>query len=272
MELADCDSFYHVLNYIYTGKLILYNLKIGRIFDFIAISKTLELTSLSEELSLMLAKSLNLENALQIYEKAYRYDQKQLRKSCEIFMDKNAEILVSQESLLKLSSDSLKMLISRESFELNERRIVDIVNEWHVYQNRTSNDLNKELVHFKTNIKIASGSGDNSVKIWNAESGQCVRTLKGHSSSVTSMQFLSNNNTLATGSRDTSIKLWKVESGECIRTLTGHSSAVTSLQLLANSNDNNNLASGSLDASIKIWNVDSGECIHTGKRIVGQVN
>ena len=42
-----------------------------------------------------------------------------------------------------------------------------------------------------------------------------IRTLAGHSNSVTSLQLLSNNK-LASGSYDHSIKIWNVDSGQCI--------------------------------------------------------
>ena len=64
MDLAYNDSFIGVVKYIYTGKLIMEKEGIDRIFDviFYFISKTLELTNLLEEVSLLLTKSLTLEN------------------------------------------------------------------------------------------------------------------------------------------------------------------------------------------------------------------
>ena len=57
-----------------TAKLILKNQKIDRIFDLMAISQTLKLTYLLEEIYLLLKESLNLENVMLIYEKAIKYD------------------------------------------------------------------------------------------------------------------------------------------------------------------------------------------------------
>ena len=78
---------------------------------------------------------------------------------------------------------------------------------------------------------MASGSTDNSIKIWNVDSGECIRTLTGHLSGVDSLQILSNNK-LASGAWDGSINIWNIDSGDCIRTLIGHSHSVMSLQLL----------------------------------------
>ncbi|KAF2788429.1 WD40 repeat-like protein, partial [Melanomma pulvis-pyrius CBS 109.77] len=40
--------------------------------------------------------------------------------------------------------------------------------------------------------QLASGSGDQTVKIWDASSGECLSTLKGHSGYVNSVAFLPN--------------------------------------------------------------------------------
>ena len=106
--------------------------------------------------------------------------------------------------------------------------------------------------------KLASGSGDNTVKIWNVDSGECIRTLTGHSERVEALHLLTDKK-LASGSRDKLIKIWNIDSGKCIRTLTGHLKGIWSLQLIYN----NEFASGSADNTIRIWNFDSGECVRT---------
>ena len=39
--------------------------------------------------------------------------------------------------------------------------------------------------------KVASGSGDTTVKLWDVTSGECLQTLEGHSSDVYSVSFFS---------------------------------------------------------------------------------
>ena len=62
MDLVYNDSFIQVLRYIYTGKLIMEKEGIDRFIDLYLISKTLELTNLLEEVSILLKKALTLEN------------------------------------------------------------------------------------------------------------------------------------------------------------------------------------------------------------------
>ncbi|NJM45147.1 MAG: hypothetical protein HC860_02485 [Alkalinema sp. RU_4_3] len=55
---------------------------------------------------------------------------------------------------------------------------------------------------------IASGSGDNTVKLWRRD-GTLITTLKGHESSVSSVAFSPDGNTIASGSWDNTVKLWE---------------------------------------------------------------
>ena len=76
---------------------------------------------------------------------------------------------------------------------------------------------------------LASGSADNSIKLWNVASGRELRTLSGHTAPVSSVAFSPDGKVLASGSWDTTIKLWDVASGRELRTLTGHTDKVNSV-------------------------------------------
>ncbi|MDH6062099.1 hypothetical protein NWP17_16935, partial [Chrysosporum bergii ANA360D] len=107
---------------------------------------------------------------------------------------------------------------------------------------------------------LASGSRDNTIKIWNVKTGQPLHTLSGHSSWVHSVAYSSDGQTLASGSDDNTIKIWNVKTGQLLHTLSGHSSLVLSV---AYSPDGQTLASGSYDKTIKIWNVNTGQLLQT---------
>ncbi|KAI4599608.1 hypothetical protein KJ359_001705 [Pestalotiopsis sp. 9143b] len=67
--------------------------------------------------------------------------------------------------------------------------------------------------------RLASGSRDKTVKLWDAESGACLQTLEGHSDNVWSVAISADGRRLASGSRDKTVKLWDAESGACLQTL-----------------------------------------------------
>jgi WD40 repeat protein len=101
---------------------------------------------------------------------------------------------------------------------------------------------------------IATGSWDNTVKLWNLE-GKEIKTLKGHSASVFSVAFSPDGKTIATGSGENTVKLWNLE-GKEIKTLKGHSASVRSV---AFSPDGKTIATGSWDNTVKLWNLEGKE-------------
>ena len=107
---------------------------------------------------------------------------------------------------------------------------------------------------------LASGSADNTIKLWDVQSQGQIATLTGHSNRVWSVAFSPDSRTLASGSVDNAIKLWDVQSQREIATLTGHSYFVRSV---AFSPDGRTLASGSFDHTIKLWDVQSQREIAT---------
>ena len=96
---------------------------------------------------------------------------------------------------------------------------------------------------------LATGSYDNTIKIWDIETGQEIRTLRGHEKGIRALQF--DDTKLISGSIDKSLKIWNWRTGECISTYTGHAEGVISLHF-----DSTILASGSVDHTIKIWNFE----------------
>ncbi|CAL4113530.1 unnamed protein product [Meganyctiphanes norvegica] len=108
---------------------------------------------------------------------------------------------------------------------------------------------------------IVSGSDDNTLKVWNATTGKCMRTLTGHTGGVWSSQM--SGNLIVSGSTDRMLRVWNAETGECIHTLYGHTSTVRCLHL-----HDNKVVSGSRDATLRVWDVTSGACEHV---LVGHV-
>lgn len=100
---------------------------------------------------------------------------------------------------------------------------------------------------------VMTGSYDKTVRIWNLETGELIRTLEGHTRCVRALQFDSAK--LVTGAMDNTLKIWDWHAGRCIRTLEGHTGGVLSLHF-----DSRVLASGSTDHTIRVWNFKAGEC------------
>ncbi len=102
---------------------------------------------------------------------------------------------------------------------------------------------------------LASGSEDNTIKVWDAATGQLQRTLSGHKDTVRALSISGDGKVLASGSGDTTIKLWDLPRGKLMGTFSGHSSPVWSVAI---SEDGQTLVSASEDGSINIWNLRTG--------------
>ena len=107
---------------------------------------------------------------------------------------------------------------------------------------------------------VASGSADNTIRLWDVNSGRELRALMGHKNWIKSLAVSGNGQLLASGSNDRTVKLWNVSSGRELYTLSGH---LGSVEALVFSPDDRWLASGSNDATIKIWEVESGREVQT---------
>ncbi|KAK5988452.1 hypothetical protein PT974_09935, partial [Cladobotryum mycophilum] len=107
---------------------------------------------------------------------------------------------------------------------------------------------------------VASASGDDTVRLWRADTGDCVQTLEGHSGSVQSVAFSHDSSLVASASHDHTVRLWRADTGDCVQTLEGHSDSV---QSVAFSHDSSLVASASGDGTVRLWRADTGDCVQT---------
>src|SRR5947208_821255 len=57
---------------------------------------------------------------------------------------------------------------------------------------------------------VASGSTDNTIKLWNLKTRSCLATLNGHKRLIWALAFSPDGKILASGSGDHSVRLWNV--------------------------------------------------------------
>jgi WD40 repeat protein/tRNA A-37 threonylcarbamoyl transferase component Bud32 len=101
--------------------------------------------------------------------------------------------------------------------------------------------------------KLASGSADRTVKLWDLGSNKSFCTFFGHFGLIDTVAFSPNGRFVASGSWDYTIKIWDVETKELVQTLSEHSGWIKCLLI---SPDGKSLISGSADKTIKIWNLE----------------
>jgi WD40 repeat protein len=107
---------------------------------------------------------------------------------------------------------------------------------------------------------LATGSSDNSIKLWNLNTGQEIYTLTGHSNRIHSVAFSPDGQTLASDSSDNTIKLWNVKTGQEICSISGQSNRV--FPVIFTSRETNLTSSGQ-ENSINLFNFRMGQEVRT---------
>ncbi len=101
--------------------------------------------------------------------------------------------------------------------------------------------------------RLATGGEKNTVKIWDVQSGQELKTLEGHSGEVYAVAFSPvDGRWVASGGEDSTVKVWDSHTGTLVRSFRGHTGLVCSV---AFSPDGRRLVSGSRDKTVKVWDL-----------------
>lgn len=105
--------------------------------------------------------------------------------------------------------------------------------------------------------RMVTGSGDNTARIMDCDTGTIVSTLKGHTGWVLAVSMSPDGSIIATGSYDCTVRLWDAMTGKEIGgPLKGHTKWITSLSwepYHLQSPGRPRVASSSKDATVRVW-------------------
>ena len=116
------------------------------------------------------------------------------------------------------------------------------------------------LVGCSANGLYIAGTGGQVVKVWDASTGQLIRTLEGHSQAITGLSVSPDSQHLATCSATRTIRVWDLPTGQLRQVLEGHTHQVASIDF---SPDGKRLVSGGWDRTLRLWDIISGQPIRT---------
>lgn len=108
--------------------------------------------------------------------------------------------------------------------------------------------------------RVISGSGDNTLKVWNLETGEELFTLRGHSLPITSVAVTPDGKLAISSSWGKNIIVWDLQARKELFTLIGHTCMVTAIAVTP---DGKQVISGSLDKTLKIWDLEARKEVRT---------
>src|SRR5262249_58831813 len=79
--------------------------------------------------------------------------------------------------------------------------------------------------------RLASGSGDRTVRVWDASSGKALLRLQGHTSQVVGVAFSADGKRLFSAGSDKALKVWDARTGRPLASfpLTRHADLILSM-------------------------------------------
>lgn len=158
------DAFRILLKYVYTGHMVLANLKEEIILDILGLTHQYGFVDLETAISDYLKAILNIRNVCIIYDMASLYQLTSLANVCCNYMDRHALDILHHASFLNLSPSALKEMISRDSFYAPEVEIFQVVCEWIRHNpNLESQDIVAEvrlpLMHLPELLNVVRPTG-----------------------------------------------------------------------------------------------------------------
>eukprot|EP00268_Persea_americana_P043064 TRINITY_DN43165_c0_g1_i2.p1 TRINITY_DN43165_c0_g1~~TRINITY_DN43165_c0_g1_i2.p1 ORF type:complete len:510 (-),score=82.75 TRINITY_DN43165_c0_g1_i2:524-2053(-) len=109
--------------------------------------------------------------------------------------------------------------------------------------------------------RLFSGGQDQTVRVWDTNTGSLISTLHGLQGSVLDLAVSHDNRSLFAASSSNNLYVWDIGSGQVRHTLTGHTDKVSAVD--ASKVSSHLVVSAAYDQTMKVWDPKRGYCINT---------
>ncbi|XP_074674231.1 BTB/POZ domain-containing protein 9 isoform X2 [Strix aluco] len=130
LQDTTAEAFTMLLKYIYTGRATLRDEKEEVLLDFLSLAHKYGFPELEDSTSEYLCTILNIQNVCMTFDVASLYSLPKLTCMCCMFMDRNAQEVLSSEGFLSLSKSALLSIVLRDSFAAPEKDIFQALMNW----------------------------------------------------------------------------------------------------------------------------------------------
>ena len=166
-----------------------------------------------------------------------------------------------------VSSDGAKLVtggrLTEDGANLTVWDVVNGVEIWskttHLARNKKTSGNVDAAAFSPDGRRIVTGGLDQTLRLWDAETGEQLKIFEGHTDAVECVAFSPDGKHIASGSRDETVRLWRVD-GNLERTLRGQHGFVDSVSF---SPDGSRLVSSGFDGVVRVWDLQSAEELHS---------
>ncbi|XP_008838266.1 BTB/POZ domain-containing protein 9 isoform X1 [Nannospalax galili] len=130
LQDTTAEAFTMLLKYIYTGRATLTDEREEVLLDFLSLAHKYGFPELEDSTSEYLCTILNIQNVCMTFDVASLYSLPKLTCMCCMFMDRNAQEVLSSEGFLSLSKTALLNIVLRDSFAAHEKDIFLALLNW----------------------------------------------------------------------------------------------------------------------------------------------
>ena len=159
---------------------------------------------------------------------------------------------------------SINKLITYNNFIVSFAGGTKKIRIWDINDGRIIQDFDDDNryvfnIVFPINNLLITGMDNNTIKIWDINNWNCIKTLSGPKTRITAL--FATNNKIISGSHG-KIHIWDMNTWKCINTLDTQYEVINTICMI-----NNILITASSDmGAIQFWNIDTGK-FYTVKRI-----
>ncbi|XP_025099117.1 proteasomal ATPase-associated factor 1-like isoform X2 [Pomacea canaliculata] len=107
------------------------------------------------------------------------------------------------------------------------------------------------------------------LSIWQTDSGEKRRELKGHVGNVYSCKFFPSGIVVLSAGADMQMKIWSAETGKEAACLIGHTAAILDTAIVERGR---NIVSCGRDGTARLWDVGKQECLYAWSDLGGEIN